>query len=47
MYANNAMLIFKASLASWATVLRIMGDLPDSDTVGDHIEVAGVGPHHN
>ncbi|XP_071159111.1 myosin-VIIa-like isoform X2 [Mytilus edulis] len=32
-----------ASLASWVTILRIMGDLPDAD-VGDTLAVAGTAP---
>ncbi|KAK3095404.1 hypothetical protein FSP39_014238 [Pinctada imbricata] len=32
-----------ASLASWVTILRIMGDLPDSE-YGDNIELAGTTP---
>ena len=32
-----------ASLASWVTILRIMGDLPDAD-VGDSLAVAGTSP---
>lgn len=33
--------LFQASLASWVTILRIMGDLPDAD-LGDTLAVAGV-----
>lgn len=32
-----------ASLASWLTILRIMGDIPDAD-VGDSLAVAGTAP---
>lgn len=42
MYLWRVYCILQASLASWVTILRIMGDLPDAD-VGDTLAVAGVG----
>ena len=33
---------FQASLATWVTILRIMGDLPEAD-YGENLAVSGVG----
>ena len=40
-YQSISPVMFQASLASWVTLLRIMGDLPDHD-YGEGFAVAGV-----